>query len=155
MKFPRTQPAAVVGLRQREDLLELVEDQQRQQRAPARVAQQVAAVVQELPQRLSLDRRARPRPVPGGHGGLEDRLLDLLGGWRRLGRIVDTHVHRAVAFAAQPRHEAGSQQRGLAEPGLAEQHGEVLALHTARELGRLVVAAVEVGAGFLSVGTQA
>ena len=55
----RAQPAGVIRLRQREDLLELVEDQQRQQRAAARIAQQVAAVVQEFPQRLALDRGAR------------------------------------------------------------------------------------------------
>ncbi len=105
-EFPCAQPPAVVGLRQREDLLELVEDQQRQQRAPARVAQQVAAMVQELPQRLAVDRRARARPVADGNGGLEDRLLDLLGGRRRLGRVVHAHVHRAITLAAQPRHEA-------------------------------------------------
>ena len=52
--------AGVVGLRQREDLLELVEDQQRHERAAGGVAQHVVAVVQEFPQRLALDGR---RPV--------------------------------------------------------------------------------------------
>ena len=50
--------ARVIGLRQREDFLELVEDQQRQQRLAGRIAQQVAAVVQELPQGLAFDCRA-------------------------------------------------------------------------------------------------
>ena len=56
----RALPAGVVGLRQREDLLELVEDQQRQQRLAVRVAQQVAAVMQEFPQRFAFDRRRPP-----------------------------------------------------------------------------------------------
>jgi hypothetical protein len=73
------QAAGVVGLGEREDLLELVEDEQRQQHAPARVTQQVAAMVQELPQRLAFDRGARPRPVTCLRGGPQDRPLDLLG----------------------------------------------------------------------------
>ena len=81
----RAQPARVVRLRQREDLLELVEDQERQQRASARVAQQVAAMVQELPERLALDGRAGPGPVARGLGRAEDRLLDLFGRRRRIG----------------------------------------------------------------------
>ena len=53
-------------LRQREDLLELVEDQQRDEGAPAGVAQHVVAMVQELPERLAC--MATPAWVhsPGG-----------------------------------------------------------------------------------------
>ena len=47
--------AEVVALREREDLLELVEDQQRNQRLAGSVAQDVVAVVQEFPQRLAGD----------------------------------------------------------------------------------------------------
>ena len=150
----RTQPAAIVGLRQREDLLELVEDQERQQRAALGIPQQVAAVVQELPQRLALDRGARAAPVAGLGRGLEDRLLDLLGRRRRISRVVHPHVHRAEALAAQPRHEPGAQQRGLAEAGLPEQHGEVLALDATREFGGFLIAAVEVAARLLGVGRE-
>ena len=154
-EFLRPAPARVVGLRQREDLLELVEDQQRQQRLAVTVAQQVAAMVQELPQRLALDRRAGARPVPRLGGHLEDGLLDLLGRRRRVGRVVDADVDRAEALAAQPRHQAGAQQRGLAEAGLAEQDGQQLALHAPREFRGLVVAAVEIGARVLVVARQA
>ena len=55
----------VVALREREDLLELVEDQQRDQRLARRVAQDVVAVVQELPQRLAADGDAGLRPCAG------------------------------------------------------------------------------------------
>ena len=72
-------------------------------------------MVQELPERLALDGRAGPRPVTRGLGRAEDRLLDLFGRRRRIGRVVDPHVDRAIAFAAQPRHESGAQQRSLAE----------------------------------------
>ena len=110
------QAPGVVGLRQREDLLELVEDQQRQHGAAARIAQQVAAVVQELPQRLAFDRRARPRPVAGGGRGPEDRLLDLFRRRRRIGRVVDPHVDRADsprrAAAARGRRAAAKSCRG-------------------------------------------
>ena len=52
----------VVALGQGEDLLELVEDQQRNQRAPIGVVQHIVAVVQEFPQRLALDRHTGLRP---------------------------------------------------------------------------------------------
>ena len=55
--------AEVVALREREDLLELVEDQQRDQRLAGGVAQHVVAVVQELPQRLAARGRRRLRPL--------------------------------------------------------------------------------------------
>ncbi len=51
-------PAGVVGLAEGEDFLELVEDQQRHQRVAVGVAQQIAAMVQEFPQRFALDRGA-------------------------------------------------------------------------------------------------
>ena len=44
------QLAGVVGLARREDFLELVEDQQRDQRVAVGIAQEIPAVVQELPQ---------------------------------------------------------------------------------------------------------
>ena len=62
-ELPRALPAGVVRLGEREDLLELVEDQQRHQGLAAHVAQQVVAVVQELPQRLALDRGPGLRPL--------------------------------------------------------------------------------------------
>ena len=92
---------------------------------------------------------ARLGPLAGVAGRLQDRLLDLLAGLRRVGGVGDAHVDRAVALAAQARHQAGAQDRGLAEPRLAEQHGEELALHAARELGDFLVAAEEEAARVL------
>ena len=55
--------AEVVALREREDFLELVEYQQRDERLAALVAQNVVAVVEEFPQRFAADRNARLRPL--------------------------------------------------------------------------------------------
>jgi hypothetical protein len=139
----RARPAGVVALGEGEDLLELVEDQQRCQRAAVGVAQLVVAVVQELPERLARLRGAGLRPGAGVQGLAEDRLLDLLGRRRRVAGVVQPHVDRAVALGAQPRHQAGAQDRGLTQAALAEQHGERLALHAPGELGDLLLAAVE------------
>ena len=83
------------------------------------------------------------RPLTGVARGLQDGLLDLLAGLRRIGGVVDANIDRTVAVPAQARHEARAQDRGLAEAGLAEQHREELALHAARELGDFLLAAVE------------
>ena len=143
----RARPASS-RLGEREDLLELVEDQQRDERLARFVEQHVVAVVQEFPQRLAGAGDAGLRPLAGVARGLQDRLLDLLAGLRRIGGVGDAHVDRAVAVPAQPRHEAGAQDRRLSEPGLAEQHGQELALHAARELGDFLVAAVEEARAF-------
>jgi hypothetical protein len=58
----------VVVLPEREDLLELVEDEERGERASFGIAQQVVAVVQELPQRFAGDRRTGARPLSEGGG---------------------------------------------------------------------------------------
>ena len=136
--------AEVVALGEREDLLELVEDQQWRQGAAVGVAQHVAAVVHELPQRLTLDRGAGLRPSARCERLAEHRLLDLLGGRRRVGAVVEPHVDRTIAFGSQPRHQAGAQDRGLAQAALAEQHREWLALHAACQFGDLFLAPVEV-----------
>ncbi len=99
--------AEIVALRQREDLLELVEDQQRGERLPGRVAQHVVAVVQELPQRFAADRGAGLRPLPRRLRLAEDRLLDLLGRWRRVGRVID----RARRPGSSPRAAASARCR--------------------------------------------
>ena len=147
--------AEVVALREREDLLELVEDQQRNERLARRVAQHVVAMVEELPQRFAGDRDARLRPLARGFGRAEDRLLDLLGGLRRLARIVEPHVDRAIALGPQPRHDPRAQDRRLAEARLAEEDREQLALHAAGELGDLLLAAVEIAARLLGERREA
>ncbi len=147
--------AEVVALREREDLLELVEDQQRNERLARCVAEHVAAMVEELPQRFAVDRHAGLRPLARGFGRAEDRLLDLLGGLGRLRRIIEPNVDRAIALGPQPRHDPRAQDRRLAETRLAEQDREELALNAARELGDLLLAAVEVAARLLGERREA
>jgi hypothetical protein len=80
-------------------LLELVEDQQRDERLAGCVAQDVVAMVQEFPQRFAGHCGRRLRPRASASVAPKDRLLDLLGGRRgNRARIVDAHVDRAVAF---------------------------------------------------------
>jgi hypothetical protein len=71
----RAPAAGLVGLRQGEDLLELVEDQQRHHGLAVGVEQNVVAVVQEFPQRFARHGGARLRPLAGCRGGAQDRLL--------------------------------------------------------------------------------
>ena len=138
----RALAAGVIALRQGEDLLELVEDQQRRDNPAGGVEQLVVAVMQEFPQRFAVDRRPRPGPTAHRYGRAQDRLLDLFRGLGR-GRVVDAHVDRAVALLPQARDDAGVEDRSLAEPGLSEQDRQQLALHAAGEFGDLLVAAVE------------
>ena len=59
-------PARVVRLRQGEDLLELVEDEQGNDRLAVRVLEDVVAVVQELPERFACLGDTRLRPLARG-----------------------------------------------------------------------------------------
>ncbi len=144
----------IVALRKGEDFLELVEDQQRNERPAGRVVQDVVAMMQELPQRFAGHRDARLRPLAGFLRRTEDRGLDLFGGRGRFPRIVDAHVHRAVVHRPKPRHDAGAQHRGLAEARLPEQQREGLALHAPDELRYLILATVEIRARFLGEGRE-
>ena len=144
-----TPAAGLVALGEGEDLLELVEDEQREQRAAGGVAQEIVAVVEELPKALPAVRHARARPMPRRAGGADDGLLDLLRRRRGVGPVVDADVHRAVTLGPESRHDARAEDGGLAESRLAEEHGEETALHPPGELAHLLLAAVEVVAGLL------
>ena len=151
----RALAAKVVALRDREDLLELVENQQRRQRPAVRVPQHVVAVVEELPQRLSGAGHTGLRPLSGLLGRFEYRLLDLLGRRRRLRRVIDAYIDRAIADRPQPRQNTGAQDRRLAEAGLAEQQRQQLALNAARKLGDLLFPPVEERLRFLGERREA
>jgi hypothetical protein len=154
-EFLRPAPACVIGLRQREDLLKLVEDEDRGERPARRVLEHVVPVVQELPERLAFHGGAGLGPRSRGLGRKEKRALDLLGGGRGPGVIVEPHVDRAVSLGPQPRDEAGLEDGRLAEARLAEEDREELALHPPAELRDLLVAAVEETAGLLGERDQA
>ena len=74
--------AEIIALSEREDLLELVEDHQRDERVAGIVAQEIVAMMQELPQRFAGNRHTRTRPPARMLRRTEDRLLDLFR-WRR------------------------------------------------------------------------
>src|SRR5436190_4320365 len=145
----RALPAEVVALREREQLFELVEDQQWDERSAGFVAQDVVAVVQELPERFARFGDADLRPLARRLRRTEDRLLDLLGRRRRFRRIIDPHVDRTVTIGPQPRDDAGAQDRGLAQARLPEQDREELALYATAEFSDLLLATVEISACLL------
>jgi hypothetical protein len=123
--------AEVIALREREDLLELIEDQQRDQRVPDSSRSTSSRWCRNshsdspghgVPTCVHSPGRARC-------GKIACLICSPARGASR--PVVDAHVDRAVALRAQARHEAGAQDRGLAQARLAEQHGQQLALHAA------------------------
>lgn len=112
----RPSTAEIVALRERENFLELVENQQRDQSAAGAVAPHIVAVVKELPQRLAGQRRTNVRLLPGLRSSADDRLLDLLRGRRRIRPVVDPHIDRAKPFRPEPRHDARAENGRLPEP---------------------------------------
>ncbi len=147
--------ACGIGLREGEDFLELVEDEQRNEGAAAGVPEHVVAVVEEFPERLAFGGGAGPRPCAGLRRGAKHGILDLLGGRRRGGRVVQPDVDGAEALGPKPRHEACPQEGGLAVAGLAEEHRQELALNPAAEFGDLRFAAVKEASGLLGEGNEA
>ena len=111
--------------------------------------------MQVLPQRLAHGRDPDLGPFAGTAGGAGNRLFDLLGRIRGVAAIVDAHVDRTIPLVAQARYQPGTQDRGLAQARLAEQHGQELALHPPRQLGDLLVPTVEVGARLFGKRSQA
>ena len=80
------------------------------------VAQQVVAMVEELPEGFAAGGDARARPVARLTRGAEDRLLDLLGGRRGVGAVVDPHVHGAVTLGP----EAGHDGKAMVAEGISQ-----------------------------------
>jgi len=130
----------VIDLREGEKLLELIEDEQRENPGTHSIVQHIVAVVQKLPERLSGVGNALLRPLSRSARGAPDRRLDLLGGLGALASIGDAHIHRAVALLTQLRDQAHAHVQGLAQPRFAKEDREELALHAPDELGDLLVA---------------
>ena len=148
-------PARIVGLREREDLLKLVEDQDGNEGAPARVLQDVVPVVQEFPERFPGDGGTGLGPRSGRLGRQHHRTLDLLGGGGRLRVVVEPDVDRAEPLGPEARDKPGLEDGGLAEARLPKEHRQELALHPPAELRGLLLAAMEVAAGLLGERDQA
>ena len=87
-------------MRQREDLLELIEDQQWDERRACLVLQHVIAMMQVFPERLTLTRNACLRPLARVACGAADGLFDLFSGLWRIMAVVDAYVNRAIPLSA-------------------------------------------------------
>ena len=138
--------AVALGARggpEREQLLELVEDQHGHDGAATGVDQPVVAVMEKLPERFTRLGGAGFRPRAGARGRVGDHGLHLFARSGRAVAVIEPEVDRAEVGRAQPREDAGHEERRLAEAGLPEEHGERLALHEPGERANLGVAAVE------------
>ena len=99
------------------------------------------------------DGKTPERFVGLGQRGLRDargcdrvgeRLRYLEVGRFRRGLVIEPDVNRKEAFGTQGGEKAGADQRGLAESGHAEEHGERLAFDAAKKLLRFGGAPVEI-----------
>src|SRR5262249_54488926 len=83
-------------------------------------------------------------------------LLFHLHRWRQhgVGVIIDSDGDRQESFPAEPRKEAGLEQRGLAQPRLAEQNSEGLALDAAEQVDCFPTAAVRENLRILGIGSK-
>ena len=142
-------------MRDGKNLFELIEDEQWHHSLAVGVLQDIVAVMQKFPQRFAFYCRTGFGPLTGSGGGRENCLLDLLGGRRRIGGVIDPNVDRAIALWAQSRHDARAQDRGLAKTGLTEQHGQEFALYASRQFADLLFTAIEKAARFFGEGGEA
>ena len=135
--------------------LELVEDQQRDQRFARRRRAARRRGGAGTPTATRLKRRCRAastcRP-PGWRGKIACLICSV--GTGESGVVVDAHIDRAIAFRPQARNDARAQYRRLAQARLPNRIGQLLALHAPAEFGDLVFAAVEVAARLFAEGRQ-
>lgn len=118
-------------LPQGENLLELIEDQEGDGKAVARVPEVGALAVEELPEGLAAS--GLRRLDAGRRGGTGDRRLDLSREGEAARGVVEANVDwKDVAFT-QAGEDAGLEERGLAEAGEAEENGQALAQDQAME----------------------
>ena len=139
-------PAALVdrvqALAQREQLLELVEHQHRCQQAVARAPEVGIAAVEIFPERGARDSGRGLHAMGRALGA--DRRVQLLGQRRRIVTQLQPHIDRQKVLLAQLREQAGPQQRGLAQAGLAEQHRQRRAPDRPQQAQHVLVAAMEI-----------
>jgi len=113
--------AAVVPRQaQSEDLLELVEDEDWDDLLAEIVGEPPLGTMKIAPKALFGVDRSRLGEVRRGDCAF-DRGLDLGSGRQCLGRIIEPDQDRQEPCPAQARKQPRLQQRGLAEPGLAEE----------------------------------
>src|SRR4029453_1793390 len=125
-----------------EDLLELVENQERNHGLVAGVPEVVVLAVKVFPEgiagfgRWSFDVRRRRFA-----GNISLYLADQVGLWVR---EVQADIDREDGFAAQQGKETGLQQRGLAQAGKTEQNTQPFAHYQAEQFLDLGFAALEI-----------
>src|SRR5262249_3089782 len=109
----------------REQLLELIENQDRRDEAIVGTPEALVVPPHVLPD--GLRRRIRRHLVSPAAGRAADLLEALLGERRRGAVVAQPHVDREDVGGSQRRKETGAEQRRLAEAGDAREQREVLA----------------------------
>ena len=130
---------AAIPLPQGEQLLELIEDQDRREEAVARAPEM--GRVEVFPEAL----------LGAGRPGLDRLRLDDLDdcglnlGTQRTGAVGEIQAHRDGQETCLPQHgeDPGAQERRLAEPGAPEEHRERFAPHALEEVRRFRIAPEE------------
>src|SRR6185437_14560289 len=127
----------------REQLLELIEHEHRNEKAARFVGQVELDVVQILPgpaRRERIRRTGELLRLNGGRDGLRDLAPRRIGVGAQPGLIVsvvETNGDGKKPFLAETGKQTSLQQRRLAESGLRVEHGERLAPHAAEEIIQL------------------
>ncbi len=129
-KLRCAESSVLARLADREQLLELVEDEDGTDRPSLGRFQDQAATVKTLPERLGLLARANLPAAACVDDGPRDRGDDLLGKPRRRGCVIEANRNGEVALGPQAGEEPGMQERRLAQARLAEEHGQVLSSHS-------------------------
>ncbi len=105
-----------------------------------------------LPERLAVRKRGRIHAF--ALAGRPQHIAQLLGERGRVAADVEAHVDGKEVLLAQAWEQAGLQERSLAEPRLAEEHGERCAGHSSDEVLGLGVATVEIVARVFFEGLE-
>ena len=128
---------------QREDLLELIEDEDWTDEAILPGPELLPGSVEVLPECFSVSRIRMLDPLRPQLG--EDRQPRLLEWGFRAGPDLQPEKDGQQAFLSETREHSGLEERGLAQAGLAEQHRDRLVHDPAEQLIDFRVASAEEG----------
>ncbi len=139
-----------VVVAEREDFLELVEDEHEAQVAAGDAA---GAIVEKEPE-AGVGRKLRERREARAVESTANLVDDLLAERRRV-VVAQAQIHGKEPSVAQAWEQAGVEQRRLAQPAAAEEHGQRLVLDALEKIEQLRFAPEKVTPHFFAERSQA